>query len=147
MSTAINTSGIRNCYRCGHDFVGEPGKRVCPSCVVPETPRGDTYGKQLSFRERQVVNLVCQARLNKEIAFSLHLTEGTVKEYMNRIFHKVGVSNRTELAMWAVTGNRAAEHWAAPQAPRQPAVPTGRSDAEMDAQALAWLEAEHANTL
>jgi DNA-binding NarL/FixJ family response regulator len=57
----------------------------------------------LSFRERQVVNLVCQAKLNKEIAYELHLAEGTIKEYLNRIFRKVGASNRTELAVWAIT--------------------------------------------
>jgi len=33
----------------------------------------------------------------------LHLTEGTVKEYLNRIFRKVGATNRTELAIWAIT--------------------------------------------
>ena len=57
----------------------------------------------LSFREKQVVNLVCQAKLNKEIAYELHLTEGTIKEYLNRIFRKVGATNRTELAVWALT--------------------------------------------
>ena len=40
--------------------------------------------------------------LNKEIAYELHLTEGTVKEYLNRIFRKLDVSNRTELAVWAM---------------------------------------------
>jgi hypothetical protein len=50
-----------------------------------------------------VVNLVCRAKLNKEIAHELHLSEGTIKEYLNRIFRKVGVSNRTELAVWALT--------------------------------------------
>jgi two-component system nitrate/nitrite response regulator NarL len=57
----------------------------------------------LSFRERQVVHLICKAKLNKEIAYELHLTEGTVKEYLNRIFRKVGATNRTELAIWAIT--------------------------------------------
>jgi two-component system, NarL family, nitrate/nitrite response regulator NarL len=57
----------------------------------------------LSFREKQVVHLICKAKLNKEIAYELHLTEGTVKEYLNRIFHKVGATNRTELAVWAIT--------------------------------------------
>jgi len=58
---------------------------------------------QLSFREKQVVLLVAQAKLNKEIAYELHLSEGTIKEYLNRIFRKVHVSNRTELAVWALT--------------------------------------------
>lgn len=57
----------------------------------------------LTFREKQVVHLVCRAKLNKQIAYELHLTEGTIKEYLNRIFRKVGVGNRTELAVWALT--------------------------------------------
>ena len=65
---------------------------------------------ELSFRERQVVNLVAQAKLNKEIAHELHLTEGTVKEYLNRIFRKLNVSNRTELAVWAVNDRNHASH-------------------------------------
>ena len=57
----------------------------------------------LSFREGQVVNLVCRAKLNKEIAHELQLTEGTVKEYLSRIFRKLGVSSRTQLAIWALS--------------------------------------------
>jgi len=49
------------------------------------------------------VDLVKQAKPNKEIAYQLHLSEGTVKEYLNRIFRKLAVSNRTELAVWALT--------------------------------------------
>ena len=55
---------------------------------------------ELSFRERQVVDLVAQGKANKEIAFVLLLAEGTIKEYLNRIFRKLSVSNRTELAIW-----------------------------------------------
>ena len=56
----------------------------------------------LSVREEQVVALIRLGKRNKEIAFELHLTEGTIKEYLNRIYRKVGVSNRTGLAMWAM---------------------------------------------
>jgi len=62
----------------------------------------------LSLREKQIVELVQQAKLNKEIAHELHLSEGTIKEYMNRIFRKLGVSNRTELAIWAFRQTNAA---------------------------------------
>jgi DNA-binding NarL/FixJ family response regulator len=55
---------------------------------------------ELSFREMQVADLVRQAKLNKEIAYELHLSEGTIKEYLNRIFRKLGTRNRTELALW-----------------------------------------------
>ncbi|MBZ5584954.1 MAG: LuxR C-terminal-related transcriptional regulator [Acidobacteriia bacterium] len=54
----------------------------------------------LSSRERQVVALIQQAKSNKEIAYELSLTVGTVKEYIYHIFRKIGVSNRTELALW-----------------------------------------------
>jgi len=58
---------------------------------------------KLSFREKQVVDLVSQSKLNKEIAHELHLREGTVKEYLHRIFRKLGTKNRTELAVFALT--------------------------------------------
>jgi len=64
--------------------------------------------RPLSYRERQVVKLVQQAKLNKEIAHELNLTEGTIKEYLNRIFRKLGVKNRTELAIWAFSQRDAA---------------------------------------
>jgi DNA-binding NarL/FixJ family response regulator len=64
--------------------------------------------KHLSFREKQIVDLVSQAKLNKEIAYELHLTEGTIKEYLNRVFRKLGVKNRTELAIWALTHQESA---------------------------------------
>jgi two-component system nitrate/nitrite response regulator NarP len=55
----------------------------------------------LSARERAVVGLVAQGLRNKEIAAELGITEGTVKVYLHRIYEKVGVSNRTELAIFA----------------------------------------------
>ncbi len=57
---------------------------------------------QLSCRERQIVKLIRQAKSNKEIAFELCLTVGTVKEYLFHIFRKLGVKNRTELALWGM---------------------------------------------
>lgn len=58
--------------------------------------------RNLSFREKQIAKLVCEAKLNKEIAFELRLTEGTIKEYLNRIFRKLEFKNRTQLAIWAM---------------------------------------------
>ena len=57
--------------------------------------------RQLSFREQQIVDLIGQAKTNKEIAYELCLTEGTVKEYLHHIFRKLKVTNRTELALRA----------------------------------------------
>jgi DNA-binding NarL/FixJ family response regulator len=59
-------------------------------------------GGALSFRETQIARLVRDAKQNKEIAFELHLTEGTIKEYLNGIYRKLAVKNRTELAVWTI---------------------------------------------
>jgi two-component system nitrate/nitrite response regulator NarP len=55
----------------------------------------------LTPRERELVDLVQQGLRNREIAAQLGVTEGTVKVYLHAIFDKVGVDNRTELAMRA----------------------------------------------
>ncbi len=92
----------RNCYKCGNDF--PRGGGGCPLCREKPARARETavQSRSLTFRETQIAGLVCEAKLNKEIAFELHLTEGTIKEYLNRIFRKLGVKNRTELAIWAV---------------------------------------------
>jgi len=95
-------TALRNCFRCGREFRRDGGNRICQSCRSPQIGKKPLNPK-LSFREKQVVGLVAQAKLNKEIAFELHLTEGTIKEYLNRIFRKLGITNRTELAVWALT--------------------------------------------
>ncbi|MGO9262589.1 MAG: response regulator transcription factor [Bryobacteraceae bacterium] len=48
--------------------------------------------------------LVAQGLSNKQIAFALHLSEGTIKVYMCHIFQKAKVTNRTELAVWQIQG-------------------------------------------
>ena len=55
----------------------------------------------LSRRERELVGLVALGLRNREIAGRLGITEGTVKVYLNAIFDKLGVANRTELAIRA----------------------------------------------
>ncbi|HZT33728.1 MAG TPA: LuxR C-terminal-related transcriptional regulator [Bryobacteraceae bacterium] len=54
----------------------------------------------LSRREMQLVLLVRQAKTNKEIAAELCLSPGTAKQYLHVLFRKLGIRNRTELAMW-----------------------------------------------
>jgi len=93
----------RNCPRCGRNFESYANARRCPKCCDISRHRRKTLTPELSFRELQVARLVSEAKANKEIAFELRLSEGTVKQYMNRIFHKTGLSNRVGLAVWFVT--------------------------------------------
>jgi DNA-binding NarL/FixJ family response regulator len=52
----------------------------------------------LTPREREIVGLLRQGMRNKQIAGEMGITEGTVKIYLFRLFHKLGVRNRFELA-------------------------------------------------
>ncbi len=70
----------------------------------------------LTRRERQLVTLLAQGLKNKELAYELGITEGTVKVYLSRLFQKVGAKDRFELAIFALknfyagqTGERAAK--------------------------------------
>ena len=72
-----------------------------------QTPRlrvVDSAGLHLlSKREDEVVQLVAESMSNREISEQLKLSEHTVKNYLFRIFDKLGVSSRTELVLYAVS--------------------------------------------
>jgi DNA-binding NarL/FixJ family response regulator len=55
---------------------------------------------QLTPREREIVGLLRQGLRNKQIAVEMGITEGTVKIYLFRLFHKLDVRNRFELAQF-----------------------------------------------
>ena len=57
---------------------------------------------ELSDREREILQLLGRGFNNTEIAQSLFLTEGTVKNYVSTIFSKLGVTDRTQAALFAV---------------------------------------------
>ena len=71
---------------------------------------GETRGRGkdralLSQREREVVALVTQGFKNKEMAEKLLISEQTVKNHLHNIFEKLGVSDRLELALYAIHRN------------------------------------------
>jgi DNA-binding NarL/FixJ family response regulator len=99
---------LKTWSRCGQEFTGPTSGYVCNNCRKPKLIRNDNdyQNKPLSPRERHVAALVGQAKSNKEIAWTLHLSEGTVKEYLSVMFKKLGVQNRTELALWTIANQR-----------------------------------------
>jgi two-component system nitrate/nitrite response regulator NarL len=71
---------------------------------------GDSSGEPLhalTRRERRIAGLVAQGLRNKEVAAELGITEGTVKVYLHGIYGKLGIENRTELAVLAADGKSA----------------------------------------
>ena len=60
----------------------------------------------LTKREEDVVHLVQEGMTNREIAQELHLSQHTVRNNLFRIFDKLGVSTRVELALYAINNSR-----------------------------------------
>ena len=57
----------------------------------------------LTERQRQIILVLAEGITNKEIGRRPRLTEGTVKVHLHRIYRKLGLANRTVLAVLAPT--------------------------------------------
>ncbi len=65
----------------------------------------DREAPPLSNREREIVALVAQGFKNKEMAEKMFISEQTVKNHLHNIFEKLDVSDRLELALYAIHKN------------------------------------------
>ena len=68
-------------------------------------------------REEDLVRLVADGLSNRDIARKLNLSEHTVKNYIFRIFEKLGVSNRVELVLYGQAVRLAPQSLCEPYAP------------------------------
>jgi DNA-binding NarL/FixJ family response regulator len=72
---------------------------------VPASSSRERERSLLSQREREIVALVAQGFKNKEMAEKMFISEQTVKNHLHNIFDKLGVSDRLELALYAIHNN------------------------------------------
>ena len=63
--------------------------------------RSEEQRADLSKREREVLALVAEGLPNKLIARRLEISEKTVKTHLTSVFQRIGVSDRTQAALWA----------------------------------------------
>ena len=75
----------------------ETGMRRRPS--EPAIDRASNYG--LTQRQREVLDCLRAGKSNKQIAYELGLSEGTVKIHVTAIFKSLGVKNRTQAVIAA----------------------------------------------
>jgi DNA-binding NarL/FixJ family response regulator len=68
----------------------------------PQPIKGANGANLLTKREDELVRLVAEGLTNRDISRQLGLTEHTVRNYLFRIFNKLGTSNRLELALYVI---------------------------------------------
>jgi DNA-binding NarL/FixJ family response regulator len=69
----------------------------------PDRPASSSRDEpNLSKRELEIVGYVAQGFRNKEIASRMFISEQTVKNHLHNVFEKIGVSDRLELALYAI---------------------------------------------
>lgn len=90
-----------------------------PSMRMAEPKPKKSNNSLLTPREDQVVRLVAEGLSNRDIAAQMQLSENTVKNYLFKIFEKLGFNNRVELVLYA-TANPSPVEAAAIEAPGNP---------------------------
>jgi two-component system, NarL family, response regulator LiaR len=70
--------------------------------AAPEQASAARAADQLTPREREVLRMLARGLANKRIAYELGLSEKTVKAHVGRVLAKLGVSDRTQAALYAV---------------------------------------------
>lgn len=69
---------------------------------MDEKNNSDTVEDALTKREIEVLKLIAEGLFNKEIAYTLDISEKTVKNHVSNIFKKINVSDRTQAAVYAI---------------------------------------------
>jgi DNA-binding NarL/FixJ family response regulator len=69
--------------------------------VLLQRQRDLRPAEELSAREEQVLRLVAAGLANKQIARKLGISERTVKAHLTNVFQRLGVTDRTQAALWA----------------------------------------------
>ncbi|MDQ3812917.1 MAG: response regulator transcription factor [Armatimonadota bacterium] len=67
----------------------------------PQTAAETALIAAITSRECEIIFLVCEGLKNKQIALRLRLSERTVHRHLSSIFHKLGVTDRLELTVFA----------------------------------------------
>ncbi|WP_028509098.1 response regulator transcription factor [Ruminococcus sp. NK3A76] len=81
-------------------FGSEVTSRI-PELMNSRTNTGFDFEKyDISEREQEIITLVAEGLSNKEISSKLFLSEGTVRNYLSTILEKLGLRDRTQLAVF-----------------------------------------------
>lgn len=85
-------------YWLGHDRIPD----LIEAYRRLKSPNPTSPAQTLTAREMRVIGAVVEGATNRDIAEQLGMSEQTVKNHLSHIYDKVGVSNRLELALFAI---------------------------------------------
>lgn len=101
-STQEVLAAVRAVHAGHSSLAPEVTARLVDQFSARPRPRPHAFADtQLSDRELQLIRLIAQGHSNPGIADELHLSVETVKTYVKRLFQKLDVSDRTQLAVLA----------------------------------------------
>jgi PAS domain S-box-containing protein len=80
-----------------------PDLAASPLAVSKQYPLGEPFPTRMTPRERQIVQLVAEARSTKQIAFHLGICSKTVEAHRTHIMKKLGLHSASELVRYAIS--------------------------------------------
>ena len=92
---------LADAIRTLHQGHSQLGPTIAPKVFSQMNPPVPSLSVQLSDRELEVLNYLKQGCSNREIAQSMFLTEGTVKNHLTQVLSKLDLRDRTQAALWA----------------------------------------------
>jgi DNA-binding NarL/FixJ family response regulator len=93
------------CINRGETYIQPELAPILKEKMEERSVASDEEEDALTKREIEVLKLLAEGLFNKEIAYTLAISEKTVKNHVSNIFKKINVSDRTQAAVYAIKNN------------------------------------------
>jgi len=103
-NSSVLKKAINTVYN-GETFIEPELAPMLKTKLEEKSSAGKGVIDTLTKREIEVLKLLAEGLFNKEIAFTLAISEKTVKNHVSNIFKKINVSDRTQAAVFAIRNN------------------------------------------
>ncbi len=88
----------------GQNVFGDEVTGKLPTLITKSSETAIFERYEISEKEQTIISLVAEGLNNREIAEKLYLSEGTVRNYLSHILEKLGLRDRTQLAVFYYRG-------------------------------------------